>query len=76
MHQNSIDVDIMQECLASDYLNKVLTWFFHTKMLTTVTKYLIEVIDIRQRNMYLQLNWIELHFGNKHTTVSCCENIL
>ena len=51
---NSTNIDIMQGCLALEFLNKVLTLcVFVSQKLSTVTNYLTEVTDGRWINMYM-----------------------
>ena len=68
--------DIMQVFFAPDYLYKVLKLCVWAKRLTTVTNYLVEVINIKELNMYMQFDWAELHFKNENTIVGYCETIL
>ena len=73
MDWNSTDGDLTLVFFAHNYQNKVLTLcVVHTKTLGRAT----EVTDIRQRKKYMQFNWVELNFRNKHTTVNYGENIL
>ena len=50
MNHNSMNTDIMQECLAPDFLNKVLTLrVCLCQKLPMVTNYLVKVNDVRHK---------------------------